>query len=123
MVSDFRTLEHGQTLRDAATMLLATSQQDFPVMLGNNVIGMLGRSGLLRAMAEDGPEAYISGHMQREFVRVEPDMDLAEAMPLLARAGSAALVMQDDSLLGMLTTENLTEYILLRQMGLGKDRG
>lgn len=121
MVSDFRTLEHGHTLCDAANLLLATSQQDFPVMLGQRVIGLLGRSGLLRAMAQDGPDGYVSGHMQRDFVRIDPDMDLAEAMPLLASAGSAALVMRDDELLGMLTTENLTEYILLRQMGLGKE--
>lgn len=121
MVSQFQTLEHGQTLRDAANLLLATSQQDFPVMLGGRVMGLLGRSGLLRAMAQEGPEAYISGHMEREYVRVDPEMDLAEAMPLLANAGSAALVMHDDELMGMLTTENLTEYILLRQMGLGKD--
>lgn len=121
MVSQFQTLEHGQTLRDAASALLASSQQDFPVMLGGRVIGLLGRSGLLRAMAQDGPDAYISGHMDREFVRIAPDMDLAEAMPLLASAGSAALVMREDELLGMLTAENLTEYILLRQMGLGKE--
>jgi Zn-dependent protease/CBS domain-containing protein len=120
MVSEFRTLEHGRTLRDAANLLLATSQQDFPVMLGRRVIGLLGRSALLRAMAQDGPDGYVSGHMQRDFVRIDPDMDLAEAMPLLASAGSAALVMRDDELLGMLTTENLTEYILLRQVGLGK---
>lgn len=89
-------------------------------MLGRRVIGLLGRSALLRAMAQDGPDGYVSGHMQRDFVRIDPDMDLAEAMPLLASAGSAALVMRDDELLGMLTTENLTEYILLRQVGLGK---
>jgi Zn-dependent protease/predicted transcriptional regulator len=123
MVSEFRTLEHGQTLRDAAALLLATSQQDFPVMLGRQVIGLLGRSGLLKAMAQDGPDAYISGHMEREFVRVGPSMDLAEAMPLLARSGNAALVMDGDELLGMLTSENLMEFILLRQMGMGKEAG
>jgi Zn-dependent protease len=121
MVSQFQTLEHGQTLRDAANLLLATTQQDFPVLLGDRVTGMLGRQGLLRALAQDGPDAYVSGHMDRDFMRVDPDMDLAEAMPMVAAAGSAALVMHEDSLLGLLTAENLTEYILLRQMGLGKE--
>ncbi len=118
MVTEYQTLSHGDTLRDAANALLASAQQDFPVMLGNRVIGLLGRSRLLRALAQDGPDAYISAHMDRDFVRVDPEADLAEAMPRVAAAGSAALVMRDEELLGMLTMENLTEFILLRQMGI-----
>lgn len=30
MITDFHTLEHGNTVRDAANLLLSTSQQDFP---------------------------------------------------------------------------------------------
>jgi Zn-dependent protease/CBS domain-containing protein len=118
MITEFRTLNHGDTLRDAADALLASAQQDFPVVLGSQVIGLLGRSSLLRALAQDGPDAYISAHMDRDFLRIHPDADLAEAMPLVAQSGSAALIMRDDDLLGLLTTENLTEYIVLRQIGL-----
>lgn len=121
MMTEYRTLSHGDTLRDAANALLASAQQDFPVMLGNRVIGLLGRSNLLRALAQDGPDAYISSHMNRDFLRIHPDTDLAEAMPLVAQAGSAALVMRDEELLGLLTTENLTEFIVLRQIGLRPD--
>ncbi len=120
MVTDFRTLAHGQTIREAADLLLATSQQDFPVMLGDQVIGLLGRNLLLRGLAASGPEAYIAGIMDREYARVEPGLDLAEAVPVLANSGSCALVMEGDKLLGMLTTENLTEFLVLRQMGFQK---
>ncbi|MCI0365084.1 MAG: site-2 protease family protein, partial [Phycisphaerales bacterium] len=41
MITDFRTLQHGDTIRDAGNLLLATSQQDFPVMHGTEVIGLL----------------------------------------------------------------------------------
>ena len=41
MITDYRTLPHGSTVRDAANLLLATSQQDFPVMHGDQVIGLL----------------------------------------------------------------------------------
>lgn len=118
MITEFQTLNHGDTLRDAAAALLASTQQDFPIVLGNRVIGLLGRARLLRALAQDGPDAYISAHMDRDFVRIDPETDLAEAMPRVAAAGSAALIMKGDELLGMLTMENLTEFILLRQMGL-----
>ena len=67
MVTDFRTLPHGSTVRDAANLLLATSQHDFPVVLGEQVLGLLNRTALLRGMAEGGPDAYIAGIMDRNF--------------------------------------------------------
>ncbi len=117
MVTDFRTLSHGQTMRDAADLLLATSQHDFPVLAGDQVIGLLGRNLLLRGLAASGPDAYIAGVMDRDFPRVAPDIDLAEALPILAKSGSCALVMDGEKLMGMLTSENLSEFLVLRQMG------
>jgi stage IV sporulation protein FB len=119
MITEFKTLSHGQTIRDAANLLLSTSQQDFPVVLGDHVLGLLGRNELLRAMAQDGPEAYISGAMQREFLSLSPGMDLSEAMPLLSQAGNVALVMDDEKLVGLLTGENLMEFLMLRRLGMG----
>jgi len=116
MITDFRTLAHGATIRDAGDLLLSTSQHDFPVVHGDQVIGLLGRSALMRAMMSEGPEAYVSGAMERNFIRVPPDMDLSEVLPKLSRPGAVALVMDgEDRLLGLLTSENLSEFIMLRQ--------
>jgi Zn-dependent protease len=118
MVTDYRTLPHGATIREAADLLLATSQQDFPVMHAGSVIGLLGRTALLRAMAVEGPDAYVSGTMDRNYVSLAPATDMAEALPVLASAGTCALVMENDQLLGLLTTENVSEYLLLRRFGM-----
>ncbi len=118
MVTEFHTLTPGNTIRDAADRLLATSQQDFPVALGEQVLGVLGRQALIKAMADSGPDSYVAGAMQRDFVQVPPEMDLAEALPLLAQAGHCALVMDRGKLLGLLTGENLAEFVLLRKSGL-----
>jgi Zn-dependent protease/CBS domain-containing protein len=117
MVTDFRTLPHGASIKDAADLLLATTQHDFPVVHGDQVIGLLGRSALMRAMMQEGPDAYVSTAMDRNFVRVSPDADLSEAIPKLSLPGAAALVMDDeDHLVGMMTSENLSEFIMLRQI-------
>ncbi len=118
MITDFRTLSHGDTIRDAANLLIATSQQDFPVMLGGRVLGLLGRAALMRAMVSDGADAYVSSAMERKFVALSPDQDLAESLPKLAEAGSCALVMDGEQLLGLLTTENISEFLLLRRIGI-----
>jgi Zn-dependent protease len=118
MVTEYRTLPHGSTIRDAANLMLATSQQDFPVVHGDQAIGLLGRNALLRGMAGQGPDSYVAGFMEREFTHVSPDQDLSEVLPLMAHAGSCALVMQDGKLLGLLTSENLSQFLLLRSVGL-----
>ncbi|MGH9721690.1 MAG: CBS domain-containing protein, partial [Bryobacteraceae bacterium] len=120
MITDFRTLNHGDTIRDAGQLLLATSQQDFPVVHADHVVGLLQRSALLRAMLTEGPDGYVAGAMDRNFPRLSPDMDLADA--LNAMSGSCALVMDGDRLAGMLTTENLSEFLVLRQIDVAHAR-
>lgn len=121
MITDYRTLEHGTTVREAANMLLATSQQDFPVVMGEQVMGLLGRNALLRGMAMDGPDAYIAGIMDRQFPKVAPDSALIEAIPLLGQA-SCVLVMDDVNLMGLLTRENVSEFMMLRKFGMAVDK-
>jgi Zn-dependent protease/CBS domain-containing protein len=122
MITEFHTLPHGSTIRDAANLLLATSQQDFPVAHGDQVIGLLPRNGLMRALAAEGPEAYVSGSMLREYPVLDPEMDLSEALPTMTQAGSCALVMSGDKLVGILTTEHLSEFLMLRRFGMGPAR-
>ncbi len=116
MVTDYRTLSHGDTIRDAAELLLATSQQDFPVMAGPRVTGLLSRNHLLRALAAEGPDAYVASAMDREFPRLQPDDELAEAAGSLGPGANCALVFEADTLVGMLTAENLSEFLVLRKL-------
>ncbi|MCP5119795.1 MAG: site-2 protease family protein [bacterium] len=118
MVTKFHTLSHGDTIGDAARLMLETSQQDFPVLHGEAVIGLLDRNTLLRALAAEGTASYLAGVMDRDYLRLSPDTDLAEALPLLANSGPVALVMEGDRLLGLLTKENLSEFLVLRRFGM-----
>jgi len=123
MITDLRTLTHGQTIRDAGNLLLSTSQHDFPVMHGDAVIGILTRSALVNAMLNQGPEAYVSGAMTRDFTRVTPDSPLTDALPKVSTPGACVLVMDnDDHLLGMLTSEHLSQFILLRQVSAAQEK-
>jgi stage IV sporulation protein FB len=87
-------------------------------MHGDQVVGLLGRNQLMKSLAAEGPEAYVAGVMDREFLSLEPGSDLAEVLPLMAQAGRCALVMDQDKLLGLLTTDNLSEFLLLRRFGM-----
>jgi len=124
MITDFRTLKHGDTIRDAGQLLLATSQHDFPVIVGDQVAGLLSRAALLRAMMAEGPDAYVAGVMDRECKRVTPETPLSEALPLVSGPGACVLVMDEEGKLqGMLTSENVSEFILLRQATQAQPKG
>lgn len=116
MITDFRTLNHGDTIRDAGNLLLSTSQHDFPVMHGPEVIGLLTRAALVQGMLREGQDAYVGSFMDREFTSLSPSMPLSDALPKLTGPAACALVLDSDGQLeGMLTSEHLSEFILLRQ--------
>ena len=118
MITEFHRLGHGDTIRNAVNLLLTSAQQDFPVLHGDEVIGLLDRATLLKSLGTDGPDAYVAGVMDRDYVALDPATDLAETLPLMARSGRCALVLEGTQLIGMLTRENLSEFMLLRRYGM-----
>jgi Zn-dependent protease/predicted transcriptional regulator len=115
MLVRFRTMESGQSIESAAKMLLEGSQQEFPVVYGEEVLGVLVRSDITDALAQAGGGAYVSGHIRREFKRLQPEDPLERALELFSKEDpSPILVMDaDDQLVGMVTAQNLSEFIML----------
>lgn len=117
MITDFKTLSVGATLREAADLLLQTSQHDFPVMNGDEVVGVLSRQALLRGFYEHGETSYVAASMQRDYLRVAPDSDLQEIVTEMQTGQiPCVLVMQDNTLLGIITMENLAELLVVREL-------
>jgi stage IV sporulation protein FB len=119
MMTDVRTLSVGDTLKDAADVLLATSQHDFPVVHGDVVQGILTRNGLLRGLAEEGPTAYVAGVMDRDFASVAPDDELAEALSQMEEDQAPVLVLDpkdEGKLLGLISGENVAEFFAVRRI-------
>lgn len=115
MQTRFRTIESGATLERAAQMLIEGSQQEFPVVAGEEPIGVITRAMVAQGLASSGAGDYVAGHMQRDARRVHPDMALDKAMELFVEGDSSPLlVMEGDQLVGILTGENLSEFIMLQ---------
>ncbi len=118
MMERFESLDHGSTLREAAEKLLTSAQQDFPVLHGSQVVGLLSREQLMDAISTDGPEAYVAGAMDRDFLALAPDSSLPAIVGRLAENDYRALVFQHGRLLGMVTLDKLNEFLVLRSLGL-----
>jgi hypothetical protein len=57
--------------------------------------------------------------MDREFLRLDPGMELAQALPMISASGPCALVMDGENLVGLLTPDNLSEFVLFHRLGVG----
>jgi predicted transcriptional regulator len=114
MSRSFQTVEHGSTIGEAAQAMENSSQQEFPVLHGDRVIGVVSRAAVANALKAEGPNAYIAGITSREFVAVTPEMDLAGALAEMQRTGSSALVIDEGRLAGLLTIANIGKFFALR---------
>ncbi len=114
MVTHFQTLAHGSTLQEAKSLLPHTVQTDFPVLSGTSVVGLLSRDALLQGLTTEGPEAYVASVMQRAYRMISPDSDLGELLTRGELTGEPALVMEGDTLVGLLTPQNLAEFLRAR---------
>ena len=124
MMTDVRTLTVGNTLKEAADVLLDTAQHDFPVLHGDQVQGVLTRNGLLRGLSQAGPAGYVAGAMSRQFASAGPDDDLGETLPSITAQSGPLLIMdpaQPGRLLGLVTSENIQEYFAVQQVVAARD--
>jgi Zn-dependent protease len=115
MMTQFATLAPHDSLARAVDLILAGSQQDFPVVADRVVQGVLTRRALLAALAQRSPATAVGEVMSREFETVKPGDSVEDAITR-GRAQESVLlpVLQDGELVGLLTLENLSEYVLIQ---------
>ena len=116
MLRDFQTLRPDDTLDTAVQHILAGWQQDFPVVFGDHVLGILTREDLLRALAAGGSSGVVREAMQREFKVVDSHDMLEIAVARLHESGGRSVpVLHNGMLVGILTTENVGEFVMIQR--------
>jgi Zn-dependent protease/CBS domain-containing protein len=115
MITDFLTLTPESSLQEAVDVLLAGSQQDFPVLQGDRIVGVLARADLMRALAQKGLAARVGDAMRGDCRPVADSAALPTVFDRMQR-GSCPLVpvIRDGRLVGILTLENIGEFIMVR---------
>jgi Zn-dependent protease/CBS domain-containing protein len=115
MLTRFATLGEEETLGRAVQLLLSGTQQDFPVTSDGHVVGLLTRRDLLSALHEHGPAAPIAGAVQREVEPVEASAPLEEIFQRMQVEELPAVpVVEAGRLAGMMTMENIAEFLMVR---------
>src|SRR5271157_5911414 len=115
MLTHFRTLQPDDTLAQAVEHILADWQQDFPVVFGSRVLGVLTREDVVRAVAQGGTGKLVRDVMRRDFQTVDSHDMLEQAVQVLQRCRCRSLpVVHNGELVGILALEKVGEFMTMR---------
>jgi Zn-dependent protease/CBS domain-containing protein len=117
MLTDFSTLSPADTLEDALDKAVHSLQDDFPVVRGSDMVGVISRQRILDALRAEG-NGYVQAVMNKLFEVSMRQESLASAFrKLTARNLSIIPVVEDQRLVGIVTLQNLMHSMALLAEG------
>jgi CBS domain-containing protein len=115
MLTNFESLSPQDTLARAVELILAGSQQDFPVVENGRVVGILERDAFIKALARSGQNEPVAEVMRRSVPEVDTHEMVESALGRLEQSGAKTLpVTHAGQLAGLITAENITEFLMIR---------
>jgi len=113
MLTDFATLSPADTLEDALEKAVHSLQDDFPVVRGSDMVGVISRQRILEALRMEG-NGYVQAVMNKLFEVSARQESLASAFrKLTSRNLSIIPVVEDQRLVGIITLQNLMHSMAL----------
>ena len=115
MLTDFQTISPRDPLSRAVGLILAGSQQDFPVLDEGRVAGVLTRGDLLIALQQRGQAALV-GEVMRRDVQIADALEMLETVSARLQECSCHTlpVVRQGRLVGLVTMENIGEFLMIQ---------
>ena len=113
MLTDFLTLSPADTLENALEKSLHSLQDDFPVVRGNDMVGIISRQRIMESLRSQG-----NGYIQAAMTRISQVASRTDTLAnVLAKAGRSGIslipVVDGESLVGIVTMQNLMHSMAL----------
>jgi Zn-dependent protease/CBS domain-containing protein len=114
MITNFYSLHPHDPLQRAVDLVLAGFQEDFPIVAEGRLVGLLTRAKLITSLTDKGRAAYVGDAMERDFETADPGEMLDQVfLRLQSGAHRCMPVVRGGQLIGMVTIENVGEYMML----------
>jgi len=113
MLTGFSTLSPADTLEDALQKAVHTLQDDFPVVRGTDMVGVISKQRIVEALRRSG-NGYVQSAMVRVFEIAQRTDSLASAFRKLGGRGLSMIpVVDHERLVGIVTMQNLMHSMAL----------
>jgi len=113
MLTGFSTLSPADTLEDALYKAVHTLQDDFPVVRGLDMVGVISKQRIVEALRSGG-NGYVQSAMVRAFDIAQRSDSLASGFRKLGTRGLNMIpVVEQQRLVGIVTMQNLMHSMAL----------
>lgn len=108
MLTDFATLSPSDTLADALNRCVHSLQEDFPVVRGPELVGIVNRQNIVDALRTDG-NGYVQSVMSRAFQVARPEDTLGAMIRRISSGRGLSLIPVAESgrIVGIVSVQNL----------------
>src|SRR5438105_11341117 len=106
MLTDFATLSPADTLEDALNKAVHSLQDDFPVIRDTDMVGVISKQHILRALREEG-NGYVQSAMKKAFESAGRNDTLAGAFRKITKGVTMIPIVDENRLVGIVTLQNL----------------
>jgi Zn-dependent protease/predicted transcriptional regulator len=105
---EYLTISPQSSIAEVLELSFKTSQQDFPVIKDNKVIGLLTRQNLISAIHQHGKERAVKDVMDHKFISVKINEHLTSLYSKMAANNlKTALVFHRNELKGVISLEDI----------------
>lgn len=113
MLTEFSMLAPSDTLEDALYKSIHSLQDDFPVVRGDSLVGIISRQSILDALRNEG-NGYVQAVMSRSFHVAQPEDSLGTTISRFAGRGlSLVPITEGERIVGIVTLQNLMHSMSL----------
>jgi CBS domain-containing protein len=116
MYTHFETLAASESVGSAAARMIRSPQQDYPVLDGERLIGVLGQREAVELLARGRRDVRLAQVVAGNVSAARPTDDLETVgLRVLAGRNAAVAVVDGIQVIGMVTRESLGEFLALRE--------
>jgi CBS domain-containing protein/Zn-dependent protease len=114
MLTDFATLSPSDTLAGALARCVHSLQEDFPVVRGPQLVGIISRQRIVDALRSDG-DGYVQSAMSKAFQVARPEDTLGTTIRRISAGRGLSLIPVTESgrVVGIVSVQNLMSSMSL----------